>query len=484
MSSLTKNYFYNIISLLTGVLFPFIIFPYISRILMPEYLGKISFVQSLTNYFITLALLGIPAYGVRELSRKKNLKEKKEFSKVFTELLIISLITSMISFIIFLSLILLSQKLDNIRELLYVYSFQVIFAFLNLDYFFVALEKHKRRTIRTVILRIVSLALILILVKKPSDYIKYGVILVFPELLTRIIDIYLCKEYIHLNLKILNFKKHVKPLFIIFLYVFSVSIYINLDTTMLGFIKTELEVGLYTTGSKLVKMVIPIMSVLGTVMTPQIISYIKNKDKNKIYDTINNFIDFNIIIGIPITFLMIYLSKDLILLISGEKFITSSLTMQIISIMIIFLSIGTFFGGQILLSNDKENLVFKIAATGMICNIIFNFLLIPKFSIEGAAFATTFTEILICLYRGYELKKIYSDYNFVTRERINYVILGFIAFISISLLKNMGKNYIYNIVFFSCVYGIIYFGGLILLKDKNILIFLSKFFVKLKTREN
>lgn len=484
MSSLTKNYFYNIISLLTGVLFPFIIFPYISRILMPEYLGKISFVQSLTNYFITLALLGIPAYGVRELSRKKNLKEKKEFSKVFTELLIISLITSMISFIIFLSLIFLSQKLDNIRELLYVYSFQVIFAFLNLDYFFVALEKHKRRTIRTVILRIVSLALILILVKKPSDYIKYGVILVFPELLTRIIDIYLCKEYIHLNLKILNFKKHVKPLFIIFLYVFSVSIYINLDTTMLGFIKTELEVGLYTTGSKLVKMVIPIMSVLGTVMTPQIISYIKNKDKNKIYDTINNFIDFNIIIGIPITFLMIYLSKDLILLISGEKFITSSLTMQIISIMIIFLSIGTFFGGQILLSNDKENLVFKIAATGMICNIIFNFLLIPKFSIEGAAFATTFTEILICLYRGYELKKIYSDYNFVTRERINYVILGFIAFISISLLKNMGKNYIYNIVFFSCVYGIIYFGGLILLKDKNILIFLSKFFVKLKTREN
>lgn len=484
MSSLTKNYFYNIISLLTGVLFPFIIFPYISRILMPEYLGKISFVQSLTNYFITLALLGIPAYGVRELSRKKNLKEKKEFSKVFTELLIISLITSMISFIIFLSLIFLSQKLDNIRELLYVYSFQVIFAFLNLDYFFVALEKHKRRTIRTVILRIVSLALILILVKKPSDYIKYGVILVFPELLTRIVDIYLCKEYIHLNLKILNFKKHMKPLFIIFLYVFSVSIYINLDTTMLGFIKTELEVGLYTTGSKLVKMVIPIMSVLGTVMTPQIISYIKNKDKNKIYDTINNFIDFNIIIGIPITFLMIYLSKDLILLISGEKFITSSLTMQIISIMITFLSIGTFFGGQILLSNDKENLVFKIAATGMICNVVFNFLLIPKFSIEGAAFATAFTEILICLYRGYELKKIYSDYNFVTRERINYIILGFIAFISISLLKNMGKNYIYNIVFFSCVYGIIYFGGLILLKDKNILIFLSKFFVKLKTREN
>lgn len=482
MSNLTKNYLYNIVSLLTGVLFPFIIFPYISRVLMPEYLGKISFVQSLTNYFITLALLGIPAYGIRELSRAKVSKDKKEFTKTFTELLVISLIGSIVSVIIFLILILLSKKLDDIKDLLYIYSFQVIFAFLNLDYFFIALEKHKRRTIRTVVLRILSLVLIIILVKKPSDYIKYGVILVFPELLARMIDIYLCKSYIFLNIKELRFKKHMKPLFTIFLYVFSVGIYVNLDTTMLGFMKTELEVGLYTTGSKLVRMVIPIMGVLGTVMAPKIIGYIKNKEKDKIYDTIDKFIDFNIIIGIPATFLIVYLSKDIILLISGDKFITSNLTMKIISAIIIFLPVGTFFGGQVLLPNDKENLVFKVAITGMIFNVIFNFLLIPKFSIEGAAFATTFTEILICLYRGYEVKKIYPDYSFITKERVNYLILGFIAFIGIFLMKNIGRqDSLYNILFFSCVYGIIYFGGLIFLKDKNIVAILKK--IKLK-KEN
>lgn len=475
MSNLTKNYLYNIVSLLTGVLFPFIIFPYISRVLMPEYLGKISFVQSLTNYFITLALLGIPAYGIRELSRAKVSKDKKEFTKTFTELLVISLIGSIVSVIIFLILILLSKKLDDVKDLLYIYSFQVIFAFLNLDYFFIALEKHKRRTIRTVVLRILSLVLIIILVKKPSDYIKYGVILVFPELLARMIDIYLCKSYIFLNIKELRFKKHMKPLFTIFLYVFSVGIYVNLDTTMLGFMKTELEVGLYTTGSKLVRMVIPIMGVLGTVMAPKIIGYIKNKERDKIYDTIDKFIDFNIIIGIPATFLIVYLSKDIILLISGDKFITSNLTMKIISAIIIFLPVGTFFGGQVLLPNDKENLVFKVAITGMIFNVIFNFLLIPKFSIEGAAFATAFTEILICLYRGYEVKKIYPDYYFITKERINYLILGFIAFIGIFLMKNtVRQSSLYNIIFFSCIYGMIYFGGLILLKDKRILMVLKK----------
>lgn len=483
MTSLTKNYFYNIISLLTGVLFPFITFPYISRVLMPEYLGKISFVQSLTNYFITLALLGIPAYGIRELSRTKIFENKNEFTKTFTELLVISLIGSVISVIIFFSLILLSKKLDDIKELLYIYSFQVIFAFLNLDYFFIALEKHKRRTIRAIVLRILSLVLIFIVVKKPSDYIKYGVILVFPELLARMIDIYLCKSYIFLNIKELKLKRHLKPLFTIFLYVFSVGIYVNLDSTMLGVMKAEIEVGLYTTGSKLVRMVIPIMTVLGTVMAPKIIGYIKNKEKDKIYDTIDKFIDFNIIIGIPATFLMIYLSKDIILLISGEKFITSNLAMKIISTIIIFLPVGTFFGGQLLLPNDKENLVFKVAIIGMICNVIFNFILIPKFSIEGAAFATAFTEILICFYRGYEVKKIYPDYNFITKERVNYLILGIIAFVGIFLIKNVEeKSSLYNIIFFSCVYGIIYFGGLILLRDKNVITILKKLEIFIRIR--
>ncbi|MEG2251360.1 MAG: polysaccharide biosynthesis C-terminal domain-containing protein, partial [Bacilli bacterium] len=227
--------------------------------------------------------------------------------------------------------------------------------------------------------------------------------------------------------------------------------------------------------SKLVRMVIPIMSVLGTVMAPKIIGYIKNKDKDKIYDTMDKFINFNIIMGIPATFLMIYLSKDIILLISGDKFIYSNLTMKIISVIIIFIPAGTFFGGQLLLPNDKEKLVFKVAITGMVFNVIFNFILIPKFSIAGAAFATVFTEILICLYRGYEVKKIYPDYIFFSKERLNYMRLGLGAFLCVFLLKNMAmKNSLYNIIFFSSIYGVIYFGGLFFLKDKNINIILEK----------
>lgn len=473
--SLTKNYLYNIIGLLTGSLFPFLIFPYISRVLMPESLGKVNFAQSLSSYFITLALLGIPSYGVRELSRARASEDIEEFNKRFTEFLTISIVTSIISFSIFMVLIMLNSKVQNIKTVLYIFSIQVFFAFLGLDYIFIVLEKHRRRTIRSVLLRIVSIIFIFTLVKNSSDYIIYGLILVVPETIARIIDMFTCKKYIHKKISELEFKKHFKPLLIIFLYVFSTSVYLNLDTTILGFLKSDEEVGLYITGSKLVKMLIPILSVLGTVMAPQIIGHIKNKEKDKVYEKMDKYIDFSVILGVPLMILMIFFSKDIILLISGDKFLGANYTMKIISVIILTIPLAAFFGGQILLPNDKENLVFKIAIIGMTINILFNFMLIPKYGIEGAAIATAVTETLIFFYRAYEVKKIYPDYKFITKNRLNYLLFGILSLVVIYLLKDLKNiNYIYNMILLSIIYGIVYFAGLIVTKDKNIMFILKK----------
>lgn len=479
MSNLSKNYLYNVISLFTGMLFPFITFPYISRILMPEYLGKVTFAQSLTSYFIRLALLGIPVYGVRELSRAIVSEEKNDFSKIFTELLLISLISSVFSTILFYLLISFNSKVEEIKMLMYLYLFQVIFAFLTLDYIFIVLERHKRRTIRTVILRVISLALMLTLVKKPEDYLIYGAILIFPEIIARIIDFYFCRKYIYTKMKDLNFKRHFRSLLTLFIFSFSIGIYVSLDTTILGFMKNEEEVGLYSTGTKLVKMIIPIVSILGTVMAPQIIKHIKKKDNEQVYSMIDKFIDFCFLLGIPGIFLMTFLAKDIILLISGNTFINSTPTMKLTAIIIITIPLGTFFGSQILIPNDKEKLVLKVSVIGMTLNVILNLLLIPKYGIEGAAFALLATEFLICVYRGFEVKKIYPDYKFITQERINYITIGLISFGLLFIVRGLvNYNYMINILLFSTIYAFVYFSGLIILKDKNIRFAINKILKK------
>lgn len=470
MSTVSKNYIYNIISLATGILFPVFTFPYVSRVLMPENLGKIGFSQSITNYFLVAALLGIPSYATRELSRARVLKdEKREFKKVFNELLMIGLVGSVLSFILLNITVLLVPELYNLKEVIRIFSFQIAFAFLQIDHIFIVLENHKRRTMRTIILRFISIALMFTLVKKPEHYIIYGAILVFPELLARFADLYTCRKFISLKIKEMDFKRHMKPLFTIFMYVFSVGIYLNLDSSMLGFLSNTKEVGLYTSASKMTRIVIPLLGALGTVVAPRIIGAIKKKDLKETFKYMDMFIDFNFFIGIPGTILMFLLAESFIFMFSGKGYESAVLTMQIMTPIIFFIPVATFFGGQVLLPNDKEKMVFKVAISGMITNATLNFLMIPRYGKNGAAFATMVTEGLIFFYRLYEIKKIYPEYDFLTKRRKNYVLASIVpAIIAILLSRYSFGNFFYRIAGISGIFGIIYFMTLYFLKEQFI----------------
>ena len=71
----------GIIRMATGMLFPIIIMPYINKTLNPLNIGKIEYVTTIVNYFIMFATLGIPIYGVREISKLRNEKEKLNMRK-------------------------------------------------------------------------------------------------------------------------------------------------------------------------------------------------------------------------------------------------------------------------------------------------------------------------------------------------------------------------------------------------------------------
>lgn len=466
--SISKNYLLNVIMTITGILFPMITFPYISRILMPEYVGKIAFAQSIVFYFTTLALLGIPIYGMRELSRVK--REKENFEKILTELLVIGVIGSVISFGILIIILNKIFKLNEIKDIIFIFSFQVIFSFLNLDYLFIVLEAHKRRAIRALFLRIFSIILMFFLVKTYKDYKIYVLILVFPEILMRILDFLSIKKYIVFSLN-LNLVRHLKSLLILFISAISVSLYVSLDSTMLGLIKGDKIVGLYASASKMTRVLIPIIISLETVIAPQLIQHIKEKDKGKVFEKIDMFLDFNFFLGVQFIFILFILSKDMILLFSGEKFIDAKLAMQIMLPVIIFIPVGSFMSGKILISHNLEKLSLKFNMIGMLSNAILNYVLIPKFGIVGASFATMFTEGLMCILKNLRVKQIYPDYRIITKRRMKYIGIGLILTSIILIFRGyiMRFNYFINIIVVGSLYSVTYLGILILLKDKLIL---------------
>ncbi|MGL5951193.1 MAG: flippase, partial [Cetobacterium sp.] len=439
MSSVSKNYLLNIVMTITGILFPVITFPYISRVLMPEYVGKVTFSQSFVFYFITLALLGIPVYGTRELSKNKGEHEREEFKKIFTELLVIGVIGSIISFIGFNIILQFSKQLQENRDIFRYFSLQVLFSFLTLDYVFIVLEQHKRRALRSLFMRFLSVILLFLLVKNPEDYKVYVLILVVPELLMRVFDLYTLRSYINLKEKI-QLKRHMKSLLILFISAISVSLYVSLDSTMLGFMRGDIEVGLYTSGSKMSRILIPIIVSLSTVIGPKLIYSIKNGEKEKVFRNIDMFLDFNFMLGIQFIFILYIISKETVLLFSGDKFIGATGVMQILLPVIFFIPVGSFMSGSIIISHGLEKLSLRFNFISMISNALLNYFLIPKFGIMGAGFATMSTEGIACILKSTYVKKLYPDYMMITKKRMKYIFLGIISMGITAMIKTRTLN--------------------------------------------
>lgn len=475
-SSIIKNYIYNICIVFTSILFPILFFPYSSRVLTPYYYGKYNFTLSIVSYFVIIANLGIPIYGIRELTKSK-IEGNEVLKKSFSEIFFISIFSSSFSFILFLMVILKFNKLKEENTLFLIIGMTILFSFLTLDYFFIVIENHKRRTIRLLVVRIISLIFLFTLVKESKDYLKYALIMTLPEIIAKIIDFVAVRRYLFFNIRNLNLKKHLKPLVVIFFYVISTNIYLNLDSTMLGILKGDKEVGYYSVAVKMTKIFIPLVTSLGLVLAPRMIEKIKNNDKTNLFKDMDLYLNFIFFLTLPIVSLLFILADNIVLIFSGEKYINSILTMKIMLPIITFISLSGFSSAQILIPSDKEDVVFKVSLIGLISNFSLNFILIPKYGILGAGIATLIAEFLVCIFRFLGVKKIFPEYKMFTKERINYFFAFIISFLVCEVLKmnKVVENIYIEFILISVIYGFIYFIILLIKKEYFIMLGIKKF---------
>ena len=79
-----------------GIIFPLITFPYVSRILGVDNLGKYNFSNSIISYFILIAGLGISTYAVREGARLRD--KQKAFHDFANEMFTINVISTIVAY--------------------------------------------------------------------------------------------------------------------------------------------------------------------------------------------------------------------------------------------------------------------------------------------------------------------------------------------------------------------------------------------------
>jgi len=241
--------------------FPIIVLPYASRILMPEGIGRVDFASSVISYFIMLASLGIPLYGIRECAKVRDDREK--LTKVAQELFILNMLWTLVAYVILAACIAFVPKLYQEKELIMLTSLSILFTTLGVEWLYQAKEEYLYITVRSVIFKLISLGTLFLLVRTENDYMFYALILIISSVGSNILNAINARKIVSLRpVGNYDFKRHMKPILTLFAMNLAISIYANLDTVMLGFLTDDREVGLYSTSIKVSRAVITLVTSL------------------------------------------------------------------------------------------------------------------------------------------------------------------------------------------------------------------------------
>jgi O-antigen/teichoic acid export membrane protein len=391
--SIKKNYLYNLILSISNVVFPLVTFPYASRILNPEGIGRVQFVISFAQYFSIVAALGIPIYGINQIAKAK--KCQSDLNNIFSELFIIHLISTLIVLIIYLTLVFSIPTLNQDKLLFLIATGVILLGTLSLDWFFNGLEEFKLVAIRSFAVKSIGLILLFTFVHTQTDVIPYIFVLTFILVGNNIINIFLLRGRVDLKSKGLNFKQHTPHLIFIFSTIFAATVYTNLDTVILGFLSNKSQVGFYAAGTKLSKAAIPIITAFCAVLLPRVAQSISNKDSKLEEALLTKSFSFISFIAVPAFFGLWFLRENIIILFSGESFLPAAEGMIYMALLPLLIGFGYVFAYQVLVPHGLNKQMFTASIYGLITFILVNIILVPKFGFIGTAISIALTELVV-----------------------------------------------------------------------------------------
>lgn len=472
INNLKINYILNLTRMLLGSMFILLSMPYVNRILGSTNLGKVEYNNSIISYILLLTALGIPSYGIREVGKVR--ENKDELSKLVLELLFIVMITSVIGYVIVAILIFNVKEVKANYLLFLILSIDILFSNVGVDWFYQGIENQIYITKRFVFMRLIGLVMLFTLLKKENDYIIYAIIIVIMNSGSNFFNLINLRKYIKLKkFKELNLKKHIKPIVVMFSATLAMSIYLQLDTVMIGSIVGVKYVGFYSVAIKFIRLLLIIITSLGSVMIARLSNCIQNNNIELYKKYANYSLKLVFFLAIPMSLGIFILANEIIFVMAGTQFVQSIMTLRILSFMVLFIGLSNFIGFQVLYPHNLERYYTFSVIGAVIINITFNFLFIKKFYQNGAALATLATEaasmIMMIFFAKEKLKKI----EFFNLKNLKYLFASIIMGIVIFILKKILKSEI-NILLTSILLGGIFYIGILFLLKETIIMSLVK----------
>lgn len=433
-SSVKKNYILNLINVGSQMLFPLLTFPYVCRILLPAQIGQVNFYNSIIGYISLFTCLGIPMYAIREIARDRD--DVVKMNRTAVEVLLLHTLLTLFGYIVVAILCLTVPQIKENVPLFLILSVTLIFTVIGCDWFYNGIEDFKYITIRGIVVKSISVVFLFLLVRTREDLLWYGVYCVVGSIGGNIFNFIRLRKYIHKENVIfsqLHIWRHLKPAIKVFSFNVVISVYLQLNPVLLGFMKDTIAVAYFTAATKLMMMVTRISSSLGTVLMPRASHLVSEGKKEEFDRLIQKSYDFTLAICIPLVIGLIFMAPYIVRVFCGSQYEDAIITSQIIAPITLVVGLSNIMGMQVLYPIGRINTVVKCTIYGAITNVVLNLALIPFLSYNGTAIAYLGAEVATTL-SMYIIAKKDMPIKFFKKENINYVIGGILMTVAILIV--------------------------------------------------
>ncbi len=456
MSSVKKNLSLQTAYQVFSTCMPLITAPYLARKLGASQLGVFSFTSSIVAYFTLFAMLGTINYGTRSIASVKDDREKR--NKIFTGIFLLQIIVTVFaSLAYFIYLVFFCTENKTIA---YLQGIALISCLLNINWLFFGVEDFQVTVTRSFVIKLVSVALILVLVKKESDLWLYTLIMLGSTFLSNLIlFVYLPRYVSFRKVSISELKQHIKPNIVLFIPLLAMTVYHTMDKTMLGALSTYEQSGFYYNSDKIVQIPYMVINGIGTVMLPRMSSLLAEKKQKEADQLFITTLEGVAAVCIAMLCGIAAISKEFIPFFFGEGYDECIMITIVFTPILLIKGFAVIARTQYLIPMRMEKEFTKSVIGGAIVNLVLNIFLIPPYGALGAAVATVIAEFAACLLQFLSLRKNNLQLGKLLLKTLFYSIIGLIMIIMVRLVALINVSVviklIIEIVVGICVYGVI-----------------------------
>ena len=477
--SIKINAVLNIIRQCCNIVFPLVIYSYVSTTLGSTNFGKYNFADSIVVVFMILSAIGIPTYAIREGARIRSNGE--DISLFAAEVFTINIITLLFFGIILVLCTLTVPRMQNNCLLICILAINMVTNILGRDWINTIYEDYRYTAFRYVLFQIIGIVLVFLFIKKETDYYLYAIIMVIANSGGYILNFFYTQKYIPIKLtKHINIKKHIKPILYLFGVTLAIQIYVKSDIIILGFLQSDSEigtyseVGIYSLASKVYIIIKALLNAVIAVAIPRLSSYLGENRKDDYKRLLEQLKSTMSILVFPCAVGLFFESKNVLLLLGGEEYVPGYKALRILCFALLFAVFGCLYSQAILIPNRCDKAFFLATIVAAFLNIVLNIILIPCFGMDGAAVTTVIAELLVAIICMLNSKNLYSKKAHMNKESFSVFIgcgaISIICFLFDLIIQNDRIQLISSI----SISGFVYIIVLILFKNPIAINYISK----------